>query len=242
MLSNDQGIKAICLYYGGKDHWRKCYNDIWKWKQIDPAFAEAYESYKIKMNKQNASGGRKKLSEKDPDWIEKFCEAYIKFRNPRKAAEVTPYSFQSLMRMTDPNDSQYNEEFTKSFKIAGQEISADLEQIALDAAYLIGEGVTSLTQDEAKILDIQSRISLNTLSKLNPARFGKKLEMQVSGKIDHTHSISGRAVQLTSLMEEQRLFMQERASGRSLPMALPPAPEAIDVEYEELEMVKVESE
>lgn len=232
MLSNDQGIKAICLYYGGKDHWRKCYNDIWKWKQIDPAFAEAYESYKIKMNKQNASGGRKKLSEKDPDWIEKFCEAYIKFRNPRKAAEVTPYSFSSLMRMTDPNDSQYNEEFTKRFKIAGQEISADLEQIALDAAYLIGEGVTSLTQDEAKILDIQSRISLNTLSKLNPARFGKKLEMQVSGKVDHVHSLGGRVNTLTSLMTEQRQMLKEK--GIYLPAPIPDE-EVLEADFVELE-------
>lgn len=223
-LINDQGVKSICRYYGGEDHWRKCYNDIWKWNQTDPEFREAYSSYKRKMGKEDGIGGRPKLDAEDPEWKQRFCEAYIKFRNPKKAASVTPYSFSTIMRKMDRDDSSYDEELAKMFKLAQLDLAADTEEIAMNAVFTFND--PTIDQETAKIADIQSRVALNTLGKINSERFGKKLE--VSGKIDvsHQHSIAGRSSTLASLMEEQRQMLADK--GKSIPLALPSPREELD--------------
>lgn len=249
--SFDIGIRKICFLYAdaskseGKEvSWRHFYNDIWRWKKTDPEFAKAYQDYLSKIGAKS-QGGRPSLEITNPDWKEKFCKDLIELDGDRaKAADRSPYTFSSILHKLNPADSEYDKDFSDMVRTTELRISAIAEAMLVGSLRRgWGDPDHLPDRDTALILETQARISERIVSKLDPDRWGKKVDLRHSGEIQHSHQhqIEIKATKIESLMEEQRLFLTRK--GQNLPIAIPEKTETsediIEAEFEPIAQEKV---
>lgn len=214
--SSNLSLKKLCsIYAPSPDKWRGYYSDIWKWRRLDASFDKAIIQYMNKVNPvKGKSPGRPRKDKDDPDWMERFCEALIKNNGNRvKAAEVTPYSFDTITQMLSPLYTSYNEKFTKMVKAKELELAARFEELLVSCA----DPSNFDSLDSAKITQAKAYISSRALEKLDIERFGRTQRLDVRGTVTHQIGTSQREVLIANLVEEQNRFMKAR--GLALPAA-----------------------
>lgn len=220
------GIIKLCKQYGGEEGWRTYYNDVWKWKQLDPDFNEVFQQF-LERNSPGMSqpkSGRPRSDLGDKSWQDDYCIALAKYNlNRHRAAQVTPYSFETIYQMLDPEYSSYDEGFAKKVKAIELEISSRAEEMAVLA--LDEENYRDI--ETAKITQTKVWVATKVLEKLDPKRWGKQIEMTHKGTINHKHQLAAgsKGELFARLKEEQDAFLAER-----MKRALPPKPEVIDAE------------
>lgn len=220
------GLIKLCKQYGGEDHWRTYYNDVWKWKQLDTEFAAILSEF-LERNSPGMSqprSGRPRSDNGDKSWQDEYCIALATHNlNRQKAARATPYSFEMIYQMLDPEYSSYDPEFAKKVKAIELEISSRAEEMAVLA--LNEENYRDI--ETAKITQTKVWVATKVLEKLDPKRWGKQIEMTHKGTINHRHQLAGgsKGELFARLKEEQDAFLAER-----LQRSLPPSQEVIEVE------------
>lgn len=232
-------IKLVdyCRQYGGEDHWRTYYNDIWKWRKLDKDFDQSVRDYLDKTNprKGGHAGGRPEKDGGDKSWQDEFCLALVACNGNRpKAAQVTPYSWEELYEMLDPDYTSFNEEFSKKVKAVELELAARAEEIMVEALH----EDNWKTVGDAKITQAKVWVAKTVAEKLDPKRWGKHVELLHKGGIEHRHVIgSSQADTIARLKDEQEAFLQVK---RGEPQKALPAP-PIELEYIDAEEVEVVS-
>lgn len=225
-------VKEYCKKYGGEDHWRKYYNQIWLWRKADPEFDELIKSNMIANGMREVrAGGRPSKDESQPTWRQDFCTALVKENgNREKASAATPYDFRTITQKINPNYTSYDKEFAEMVRATELSISAKAEEM-LNKALAEFEN-PNMKMDRAKILDVQARIAEKIVQKMDHERWGKRMNVEVSGQINHKLIPQGERV--ARIMTEMREIL--KGKGLELPLALPaPEVEPIDVEYEEVD-------
>jgi len=220
------GLIKICKQYGGEDHWRTYYNDIWKWKKLDKDFATIVNEF-LERNSPGMSqpnSGRPRNDDGDKSWQEGYCEALVKFNlNRAKAASVTPYSFDTIYQMLDPEYSSYDKDFARMVKVTELTIASRAEQMVVDALHEDNfKDIESAKTTQSKVW-----VATKALEKLDPKRWGKQIEMTHKGTINHQHQLSAqtRGELFARLKTEQDAFLVERQKKY-----LPPAENIIEAE------------
>lgn len=219
-------IKDYCIKFGGADHWRRFYSQIWKWRKLDPEFNAIIEAALTRNGmREKRSGGRPSLEETQPTWREDFCAALKNCNGNRaKASRATPYSFKTITQKLDPNYTSYDKEFKEMVRATELEIAARAEEL-LNAAALEFED-SEIGMDRAKVLDIQARIAEKVVSKMDHERWGKRVDMKIEGTIQHKLIPQGERI--AKLMQEQReIFI---GKGQSIPLALPEKTDVVEGE------------
>lgn len=225
-------VKEYCQKYGGEDHWRKYFNKLWLWRKADPEFDRLItQNMTANGMRETRAGGRPSKEEEQPTWREDFCAALLKENgNREKASHATPYSLKTLIQKLNVNYTSYDKEFSEMVRATELTISAKAEEMLNRALAEFEDG--KIAMDRAKILDVQARIAEKIVQKMDHERWGKRMNLEVSGQINHKLIPQGERI--ARIMTEQRDIL--RGKGLDLPLALKePEPQVIDVEAEEIE-------
>jgi len=210
-------IKALCKLFGGEDHWRQVYNDVWRWRQTDPEFGEIFEIYRQRVGMSDNSRGGRPLLEEGNNWKQDFCDALIKFNgNRQKAASVTPYAFKTILEKLRPGYTSYDKDFSEMVRAVELSISARSEEILIESAMRF-ENIDKVDLATAKVLDVAARINEKVIQKLDSDRWGRRLDVAVTGVVKH--QLESREDRLERLIRDQHEVM--KIKGIPLPMALP---------------------
>lgn len=236
-VTTSLSVKDYCKKYGGEDHWRKYYNQVWLWRRADPLFDSLVTTSMQKNGiRETRAGGRPKLEDQQPTWREDFCAALLEFNgNRQKAAAKTPYDLKTILQKMNINYTSYDKEFAEMVRTTELTISARAEEL-MNKAVLEFED-SNLSMDRAKILDIQARVAEKVVSKLDFERWGKRMNLEVSGQINH--KVLPQGERIARIMTEQREIMAGK--GLDLPIALPQKTEHPVIDAE-IVSEKVESE
>lgn len=225
-----QSIKAVCEFYGGKDHWRTYYNDVWKMRNpkspnYDAEFAYRMSEWTKEHSPNHGISGRTAIVPDNPEWREAYRKALVSgLGNRVAAAKVTPYSFGTLCKMLQEGTSEYDKTLAEAVHLADLELSSYAEEATHSALKSL---VEDPTPDQAKVSQAQAVIASKITEKLDRKRWGKELSVTHSGTINHRAIPQGEVI--NALMDSQRAFFAK-------PVAALPEPNA---ELEILEAVIV---
>lgn len=166
-------------------------NDVARWRKEDPGL-DALCRESLKHVALTVGAGRPTLETEDPDWRLKFCEEYLKTKSRVRAAEITPYAYDSILRKMDPERTEYDKVFT--------DMVLQTEARLLDRAeQLVYESMELEPSHRNK-----AWIALQLLRVRDRKRYGDKLEVSVGGSIKH--SLDGSRL-LSQLAEAQEKFL-----------------------------------
>lgn len=223
LKSTQLTIKNLCkLYAPSPEKWRGFYNDIWKWRKLDPDFNVLVLSHMKKTSPtRKGTGGRPKKDGGDKSWQQLFCEELVRQNgNRHKASLVTPYSFETINQMLTPQYTEYDEKFARMVRATELQLAAYAEELIMST--LAPENFDSL--ETAKIAQTKAWIASKVLEKLDDSRWGKKMNIDMRGEIRHTALNGARQNLIANLVDEQQMFMQKRG------LALPAARDIVDAE------------
>lgn len=216
------------MLLGGEDHWRAYYNDAWRWRKEDPEFDKLCRS---RMKNKNGTGGRPKI-EAPEDWREKFAEAMRRHNGNRElAAKESPYSFRTILKMLNPGAMEYDEKLYEIVRETELSISARWEGLMNKNLDVFEEGLPD--RDSVLAMDALTRIGEKIVQKYDPERWGKRVDLRMSGEVKHTHLLENKEVRLQRALEEQQKYFASK--GQSVVLAIPQkTEEAIEVEFKEI--------
>lgn len=208
-------IKKVCVIYAGEEKWRGYYADVWRWRKTDPELDRKVSAILAEEGK-DPKGGRPPLLDPNGGWMDDFCSALYKFNGNRdKASKVVGYSLRQINEMLDTGASSYNEEFSRRVAATVDRIVSELEEMLIS----LREDKNFATFNDAKIAQTKGWIALKTLEKLDPKRYGRRAELNVSGTVQHQHRLErtkSREELLSDLYEDQKRFMDARKNSFAL--------------------------
>ena len=183
-------------------------NDIARWRREDPEL-DALCRARFGTSK----GGRPSLEAQDPDWRQKYIEAYLVTKSRVAAAEATPYSWESIRKRLEPSKSEYDPVFAEMLAAAESRLLDRAEVVVYDAL------------DKETIHRNRAWIALQLLKVRDRARYGDKLDVNVSGTVQHQLN---RGDVLAQLADSQQAFLEKNRESLALP-----AGEMVDAEVVE---------
>lgn len=193
-----ESLVAICKRWSkDPDHIQGLQNDVRVWRAEDPELdklcSEKFPAY---------GGGRPSLELEVPDWRRLYCEEYIKTKSRVQASAVTPYTYEVIRKKLEPSKSEYDPIFV--------EMLAEAESKLLDRA----EQIIHESLDKEESPRNRAWIALNLLKVRDRARFGDKVDISVTGTVQHTLD-RGRV--LAQLADSQRAFLERQRETLALP-------------------------
>ena len=221
-------IKAVCeIYANDQTGWRGYYTDVLQWRKNDRKFNEdVIKALSMSNVTQFPGPGRNRIDQGDKSWQKDFCDALYQHDGNRfKAAEATPYSMKTILDMLDVDSTSYDKEFVNMVKEVEAKISSELEEMFLKLRH----DHNFDTFENAKIAQTKGWVALKGLEKLDPKRWGRRSELEISGRLDHVHREDrklSRGEVLNQLWEEQKIFLEKRRTQLGLPSGAAPVLEA----------------
>jgi len=212
-------IKAVCeLYADETTGWRGYYTDVLQWRKSDKRFNQQVLDILSMSNLTQFPGpGRNRKDNGDVEWQIDYCNAlYQHDGNRAKAAEATPYALKTIVDMLDKDSTSYDESFHGRVKEIEARIASELEEMFLKLRH----DHNFDTFENAKITQTKAWVALKGLEKMDPKRWGRRSELEISGKLDHIHKEDrklSRGEVLNQLWEEQKLFLDKRRQQLGLP-------------------------
>lgn len=189
-IETADSISSICRRWSSDpDKIQGHRNDIVRWRKTDPELdARCREKFKT------PGTGRPSLEKEQPDWRLAFCEAYLRTKSRVKAAEATPYAYDSILKKLDPNKTEYDKLFV--------DMLAQTEARLLDRAeQLVYESLELEPSHRNK-----AWIALQLLRVRDRARFGDKLDIKFEGTMRHEID---RGKVLNELASSQEKFFEK---------------------------------
>lgn len=144
----------------------------------DPEFAELVDEHvkQTDSKKRTKMSGGRPRKDKDPehhDWRVKFCEELLRTKSRSQASLVTPYSEDEIYMMLNEKYSSFDTKFAEMVHLVEMRMVAWAES----------EIWTSLEQ--AKTPKDKAWIAKEILKVRDRQRWGDKLDVNVSGSIQH---------------------------------------------------------
>jgi hypothetical protein len=211
--------------------------EVERWRASDADFRARYDALLSLRSPGTVNNGGPSKEDQDPeafaDWRLKFCTDLAESGSRLDAANKSPYSYTHIYQMLTEGYPFFDKDFAEMVHMVEMQIAAEME----------GGFVWAFRQctDPAKKAWIADR----WLTKRDPRRWGKQVEITHSGKVEHehTHKLLPREERLALLMQEQQTFfggVEQRAlppgvdESRVLDLGSSRAdPEVIDAEYVE---------
>lgn len=204
---------------------------------MDPDFNKKVSIILDETGKNKSKGRPLKIADKD--WMDDFCDSlYLNNGNRAKAAEHVGYSLRQINEMLDVGSSSYNEEFTKRVDEVISRITAELEEMLIS----LRNDSNFTNFNAAKIAQTKGWIALKTLEKLDPKRYGRRAELNVSGTVQHQHRLERtktREELIADLIEDQKRFMEARKQQLAL-QAGPEERASVELRSEDREVIDAE--
>lgn len=197
--SNLTLTKILQQYSEDPSKWRALYADTIRWRQQDPELIELIKEHSKATDSKKRTeikGGRPRNDEGEEhaDWRIKYCEALLATKSRVRAAEVTPYPYETIYMMLNEKYSSYDKDFTEMVHQTEMRLVAWAEEVMWNS---LGEATTP--KDRAwiakEILKVRDR-----------PRWGDKLDIGVAGSVVHQHVLD-RGKILAELAAEQQTFM-----------------------------------
>lgn len=150
-----------------------------------------------------------RVADFDPDlkdWREEYAQTYLETGSRVRAAEQSPYSYSQILDFLNTISESYDQRFAEGVRKSELFLAAQAED-------KIVEAVREAKTPKDKV--ITAKAYLESIDKM---RWGR--ERKISGTVDHTHvhQIESRETRLDKLSLDQKEHM-----------ALPPAPETMDI-------------
>ena len=210
--------------------WRGYYADLWRWKRSDPGFAKAYEAIVGDDN----TGGRPRLDEEDSSWKEEYCRILLERAGNEDAARRLsgcPLSIRQLRERLSPASTTYDDAFAEKVSDVWAQILGEHQEAAFGSARefvdLKNESDDRMRGVKIKEIEAKTRSSLRVMEKVDPERYGNRLN--VKGGIEHRHTLEQRFLpkeeRLALLWEDRKRFEQERKQ-----LSAGDDPEVVDAE------------
>lgn len=191
LRSKSATLTQICRNYSQNPaRWRRAYGDTVRWRAEDPELDEMVKQNTLATDskkRKSISGGRPKKDEAPEvqDWKIRYCESLLSCRGSRiKAALVTPYSPDQIYKMLNERYTEYDREFSEMVHLTEMQLVAFAEEVIWQAL------------DDAKFPKERAWIAKEILKVRDRQRWGDKLDVTMSGTVNHKHSIDRQALLL----------------------------------------------
>lgn len=218
-LVQHPGEQLRDIYAGWAQEWGArqdlIVRDVRAWKQSEPGFEAALNALKGRTR-----AGAPKRDETDPEWRERFLDAYRRTHNRKRAAEEVGLEWGYIRRLFQPSSPVYDAMLVE----AAKEIEDETRELARG-------GIKSALEIAEEMGDARTlgKLSLDVLERRAPEEWSRHQVIQQAGTIFHV-SIEGRRDAL-----QRALVTSQNAVA-----ALPAAPNAIPAVIEG-ELVKEEA-
>lgn len=235
--------KRVCQMYGGEEHWRTYYNDIWRWRRSDAEFERRYRA----LVKPRGAEGRPRLDGGDKGWFDDFfaaLESCYLDETEAIAKSGCPYSERQLREFRSRSSSSYDKEYHERWETvrlrvvnAGKgEAARLLEPVEIPTEY--DAKAIELALTKAKIQQMRANTLTKILQSLDKEEWGRELHMK--GTVDFRHQLEARyrprEELLLALAEERKQFEVRQ----SVPLELPSGDDVVDAEVVSEEAESVE--
>lgn len=198
------------IYAPSPEKWRGIYNDVWKWRKTDTELDDILKKrLKKSTGREIAVGGRPPLDAGDKSWQDDFCEALLYPKEPSdrgnryKASLVTPYSWNTILKMIQPGYTEFDKEFYEKVQACELQISAEVEAMMLN----LSDPENYKDIESAKKAQSMAWTFSKILEKMDRLRWGKEMNVKHSGQIQHIHETLPKEKMLANLAEEQKYFI-----------------------------------
>ena len=154
--------------------WRTLHRDIYEWKKLDPDFAARYAAARADGDLPELSGG-KRVKTATQENKTRYLEIFLKTGSLTKAADQAGISPDYAWRLRNPGGPLYDEAFHEAYTAAERRLYDRLHDVPVATA--LNPDVDPRTQ---------AFVALKFLEVRDRARFGRKVEHQHSGSIQHS--------------------------------------------------------
>lgn len=191
--------KILQQYSEDPSRWRALYADTVRWRQQDPELIDLIKQHTQKTDSKKRTeikGGRPRKDE-DPehaDWRVRYCEALLVTKSRVRAAESTPYPYETIYMMLNEKYASFDKDFAEMVHQTEMRLVAWAEEVMW----------TSLS--EATAPKDKAWIAKEILKVRDRPRWGDKLDIGVAGNVVHQHVLD-RGKILAELAAEQQTFM-----------------------------------
>lgn len=203
-IENDgaPNIVAICKKWStDPERFQGLKNDTITWRAEDP------ELDRLCVERIARPGaGRTSLEMQDPDWRQRYIEEYLKTRSRVKAADVTPYTWETIRKKLEPHKSEFDPVLVDMLSAA--------ESRLLDRAE---ELIYSALEDETAPRN-RAWIAQQILRARDRHRWSEKVDISITGSI--THQLD-RGKVLAQLADSQREFLESQKESLALSEGTP---------------------
>lgn len=200
-------IKKVCEIYAFDSKWRANYTDVRQWRKEDPEFDAKVLSIISQFGNDRTQNGRPRKDENDKSWQVDYCEALVSGKlSLEAAASATPYSIRQIQEFLNPNYTSYDEEFAKMVEEAELRVSSK-------ARVIMAEGLEPEAYadfETAKITQTKLWAAHKALEKLEPKRFGRKVEVSGTVQYQHQHRLMAPNDRIAMLLEDRQKFMEAK--------------------------------
>lgn len=237
-LQRYRSIKKVCEIYASKETgWRGLYNDYWRWRRADPKFGAMVDKI-VNAKGTKRAPGRPRKDGGDESWKQAYCRVLVETNgNEEKARAETPYSIRQIQEFKSLGSTSYDEEFATMLEEAWAKVAAPNQEAAFGTIHKLAE--LDLDAEEsfykAKTLETIHRVAVKSIEKLDPSRYGNKLN--VAGRVDHVHSQErylSPGEMVARLLEDRQKFLELRQQQGALLLSSgevkEPVDDAVDVE------------
>lgn len=200
-----RSLRAILEQYATESTgWRGLYNDVRRWRHMDPDLQKMIDDHIKSPNRANpatSGSGRKRKDEVEGnhDWRLAYVEEYLRTSSREKASMVTPYKPSTILSMLHPSKTEYDKQFAEMVGTAEQMIVDRVSSVALDA---LNEAVAQGADAKTK-----AWIALGIL-KTHPKGWQQKMELNVTGSVKFELDRGRQVAEL--LADQQRYFANTR--------------------------------
>lgn len=188
-----------------------CRDDFRRWLKSDEEFAARVKPLLADRGQYKSgkppSRTRREHRPQFADWKKKFGADLFESGSRLIAAEKSPYKWEMIVKKLDPNDHEFDAELFDIVKVAELRICSEMESGFLESYRAVAPG-----KDKAWI-------SRQWLERRDPKRWGRQVEMIVSGNVkhEHTHILEKpREVRLLELAQDQAKFFGKDSPQKAL--------------------------
>jgi hypothetical protein len=188
------------------------YGDILKWRKENEAFREEYEA--LMLTRRDPFPANSKDAQ-DPDWREKWGEAYIRERSLQKASRAVGSDWKALALKIKPGHPSYDQPFHEIVEACREALKGHFED------------VLNWAVDEAQVqLDPKTAggLAVTILERIDKSRWSRSEERVNTGRVEHHHT---HVVELS--LEAQNAMRHAELTSARIRGHLAPPPQAVDV-------------